>query len=74
MKRTIADDLMDKGHARGQLETARATLVRQLCVRFGELPDRIVATVQATTDLEQLNTWLDRVVTADTLEDISIGL
>ena len=94
MGRTIADDLMARGHsegrtegrsegrteglaeglARGQLDTAHATLIRLLGVRFGELPDKIVTVVQATDNLKQLNTWLDRVVTADTLEDFEFEL
>jgi len=77
MGKTIADDLMEKGmekgQALGQLKKARATLIRQLGVRFGELPEKTVAVIQATSDLEQLDTWLDLVVTAETLEDIGIG-
>jgi len=76
MGKTIAEDLMDRGrvegHARGQLENARATLIRQLGIRFGEVPEETVAVIQATSDLERLNTWLDQVVTADSLEDVGI--
>ncbi len=77
MGKTIAEDLMEKGHAeghaRGQLENARTILIRQLGVRFGELPEKTVAVIQATSDLEQLNTWLDRFAIAKTLEDVGIG-
>ncbi len=68
MVKTIAEDLMD----RGRLETARATLIRLLGVRFGEIPEETVAIIQAASDLERLNTWLDRFATADSLEDVGI--
>ena len=73
MGKTIAEDLVEKGHARGQLETARATLIRQLRVKFGEISQKSVEIIQATSDLERLNNWLDLVVTADSLEDVGIG-
>ncbi len=58
---------------RGQLETARTTLIQLLIARFGELPEKSMAVIQATTDLKQLNTWLVRFATADTLEAVGIG-
>ena len=77
MGKTIAEDLMERGHAeghaRGQLEKARATLIRLLCVRFGELPEKTVAVIQAESDQELLDTWLDRFATAESLEDVGIG-
>jgi len=72
MGRTIAEDLIERGRAEGERKTARATLIRLLRVRFGELPDDVVAIVEACDDLERLNTWLDRVVTAATLDDVGI--
>ena len=72
MGRTIAEDLIERGRAEGERKAARATLIRQLRVRFGELPDNMVATVQACDDLERLNMWLDRFATAATLDDVGI--
>jgi len=31
-----------------------------------------LSTIRATTDLEQLDEWLDRVVTAETLDEVGI--
>ena len=77
MGKTIAEDLMEKGHAKGhaqgQLENARTTLIRQLRVRFGDQPEETVAVIQTESDLERLSTWLDLVVTAESLENIGIG-
>ena len=76
MGRTIAEDLIERGraqgHAEGERKAARTTLVRQLRVRFGDLPDDVVAIVQACDDLERLNRWLDRFATAATLDDVGI--
>jgi hypothetical protein len=73
MGRTIADALKEEGRTQGQLETARATLVRQLRRRFGELPEETVRVIESTSDLDQLNTWLDRFATAETLDDVGVG-
>lgn len=69
MGRTIADALKEEG----RLENARTTLIRLLKRRFGEVPEESVGIIQATSDLERLNHWLDLVVSAATLEEIGIG-
>ena len=69
MGRTIADALKEEG----RLEKSREILIRLLRRRFGEIPDESVGIIQATTDLERLNHWLDLVVSAGTLEEIEIG-
>ncbi len=69
MGKTIAEDLMEKG----RLEKARATLIRQLRVRFGALPEETVAVIQSESDPVRLDAWLDLVVTAESLEGVGIG-
>ena len=69
MGKTIAEDLMERGYTRG----ARATLIRLLRARFGELPEKIAAVILAESDQELLDTWLDRFATAKSLEDVGIG-
>lgn len=76
MKRTIAEALEDKGRKAGRkagreegaLPHARATLLRQLRTRFEVLPPDLVQ----THDLKRLDAWLERVVTAATLEQVGI--
>jgi len=63
----------EKGRQEGRLETARATLLRQLRARFGEVPATARRTIETTDDAARLDTWLDRVVTAERLEDVGIG-
>lgn len=68
MRRTIADMFKDEG----RIEKSHQTLIRQLQRRFGDVPDELLSTIRATTDLEQLDEWLDRVVTAETLDEVGI--
>jgi hypothetical protein len=57
---TWADRVMMQGQ--------RKTLLRQLRLRFGEVPETLVAQVQAA-DEATLDTMLDRVVTASSIEE-----
>ncbi len=66
MGKTIADALRDEGK--------REALLRQLRLRFKKLPPAIEAKVQATEDSEQLDAWLDAVVTTRKLDDIDFKL
>ena len=84
MGKTMADVLMERGRTEGErkgrtegrteaaIETRQQTLVRQLRRRFGDVPASAVSAVEATTDVEQLDTWLDRLVTASTLDELEI--
>jgi hypothetical protein len=76
MGRTIADELREegikKGRKEGEIRGRRQTLLRLLRKRFGEVSPQIVDTIEATEDIKQLDTWLDRVLTARTLEQMKI--
>jgi hypothetical protein len=69
MRRTMADVLEEKG----ALKKSRETLLRLLKRRFGNVPAAASATIRTTDDPEQLDEWLDQVVTAATLDDVGIG-
>ncbi|MBO0869740.1 MAG: Rpn family recombination-promoting nuclease/putative transposase [Micromonosporaceae bacterium] len=70
---TIAETLRAEGEARGRAEgeaRGRAiALVQLLTLKFGPLPQTILDTVHAATT-DQLETWIARVLTADTLEQV----
>jgi len=68
MRRTIADELMEEG----ALKALRRSLLRILRKRFGELPPAMVDTIETTTDIEQLEEWGERFMTAKTLKDMGI--
>ena len=72
MGKTIAEALREEGHAEGFVESARSTLLRQLRKRFGAVPQTIADRIEKTSDLEQLTAWLDRFVTAESLEEMEI--
>jgi hypothetical protein len=62
-----------KGRQEGEVHARRQTLLRQLRKRFGDLPAAVMAQVKRTTDLGQLDTWLEQVVVATTLAEVGIS-
>ncbi len=48
------------------------TLLRQLRIRFGEIPEATSAAIEACRDVDQLTRWLDRIVVAKTLGGVGI--
>lgn len=74
---TAADQLREEGRrdgiAKGQLEGIakgqRQTLLKQLQRKFGHVPEPIAARV-ASASSDDLDRWLDRILTAPTLDDV----
>jgi predicted transposase YdaD len=58
---------MELGRQEGGQEAARQILLRQLGIRFGNLPQATRQQVAACTDLDQLHHWTDQVLTAPDL-------
>ncbi len=81
MELTWADEMRMEGHQKGREEGRQAglvagkreTLLRQLTTKFGTLPEQIASRVQAIESPEQLDTCLDRVLTAKSLNEIGLG-
>ncbi len=69
MGKTIADELKEEGG----IAKSKQTLIRLMKRRFGEIPPSIVATIETTHDVRQLDDWLDQVVTAESLDDFDCG-
>jgi len=73
MGKTIADELIEKGVLKGaraaEISARQRTLIRQLEKRFGAIPSNVSATINATDNVQRLDDWLDRFVTAERLED-----
>ncbi|WP_437734526.1 DUF4351 domain-containing protein [Sorangium sp. So ce1335] len=77
---TIADYLREQGRLAGEregrlageregrMEGQRGTLLKLLRLRFGELPEPVVARVRAA-DAGQLEAWTERVLTSPSLDD-----
>jgi hypothetical protein len=57
------------GERRGERNAERRVLLKQLRLRFGELPATVVARIEAA-EVPELDAWTERVVTASQLEDV----
>jgi hypothetical protein len=71
-RRTIADVFREEGVQQGAIRAQRRMLLVQLQERFGELPTEAKRTVETTCDLARLETWLRRVVTVKTLDEMGL--
>jgi len=58
------------GEQQGALHHAHRTVFRQLQRRFKQVPNNIVQQIEATSDLEQLDKWLDQIIGAKELGEI----
>ncbi len=62
----------DELELKGRLEGKRETLLRQLTAKFGPVPEDTVAKIAAVSLASELDTYLDRVLTASSLEEIGV--
>lgn len=58
-----------RGERKGERNAERRVLLKQLRLRFGELPTAVVARIEAA-DVPDLDVWTERFVTASRLEDV----
>jgi len=61
-----------QGEQQGELQTQQRILIRQLQRKFTQVPENIMQKIQSTTDLEQLDNWLDQIVVAKSLADTGL--
>ena len=76
MELTWEDKVMEKGREKGLheglIQGKRETLKHQLTKKFGPLPQNTVSRLESLESLEELDTFLDRVLTAESLADMGI--
>ena len=76
MELTWSEKMMEKGREQGRLsgliEGKRETLKHQLTKKFGTIPEKTMARIEALDSLEELDTYLERVLAAETLEDMGL--
>ena len=65
----LLDTLVERGRNESRQETLRATLTRQLELKFGVLPERARTRLSAMGDAA-LDRALERVLTATRLEEV----
>ena len=63
-----------EGRTEAAIETRQQTLIRLLSRRFHDLPPEVTQTINATTATEQLDDWLDQVMTATSLKEMDIHI
>jgi len=62
-----------EGLEEGRVEGMRQLLLRQMAVRFGPLPDALRGKVEAISSLARLNRLAEKVVVAQSLEEMGLG-
>ena len=65
---TEAQRLMQRGEARG----AQTTLLKLLRLKFRAVPDAVTTLVEAAKP-DQVDRWLERVLTASTIDEVIAG-
>jgi len=73
MQVTWADKMIEEGRRAGVLQGKRETLLRQLSSKFGSLPQEVVARVQGVESGEELDAYLDRVLSATSLAEMGLA-
>ena len=61
---------VDAARTTGRIEGVRTALALQLKQRFGALPGSAIETLETTDDLDQLQTYLERLTEARSLDDV----
>jgi hypothetical protein len=57
----------------GAVRARQETLLRQLRLRFKDVPAEMEAVIQRTADVSQLDEWLDQMATAKTLKEMGLA-
>ena len=61
---------MQQGRQLGALSNEHRLVLRQLRRKFSHIPTGLAQYIEATSDIEQLDNWLDQIVLANELADI----
>jgi len=73
VERLAAEEGMQKGIEKGQLEARRESIVETLEMRFGAVPTAVKERVDAQTDLALLKQWHRLAISCAALEGFSIS-
>ena len=64
--------LVEQGRQQGLIEAKQETLIEQMQLKFGILPEPMIQNIQSIQELDRLNTFLRRVITTSRLEEMGI--
>ncbi|MXY27467.1 hypothetical protein F4Y59_04795 [Candidatus Poribacteria bacterium] len=70
MAQTAAEFLIEQGKAEGIIEGKQAAILQLLRIRFQNVPETLSDRITSIQNLSHLDTLLERVMTAQSLEDI----
>ena len=63
---------VQQAEQQGEQRRLQKTLIRQLRRKFVSIPESVVQKIEDTSDIEQLDTWLDQIITAKSLADTGL--
>jgi hypothetical protein len=63
---------VQQAEQQGEQRRLQKTLIRQLHRKFVSIPDSIVQKIEDTSDIEQLDIWLDQIIAANSLADTGL--
>ena len=63
-----------RGERRGKQQGEQHALLMLLRQKFAFVPEYVVRQVESTTDEEQFTSWLELILSANTLEEMGFGL
>ena len=72
MGRTAAQALIEEGRELGALQTRQEDLLKFIQVRFSHIPRAVEQKIVAIQDMDKLNTLIERVASANNINDISV--
>ena len=61
---------IEKGLRKGKQEAKQNALIRQLTLKFRQVPESTIETIQKTTQPERLDHWLDQIILVNRLEEM----
>jgi hypothetical protein len=67
-----AQQAEQRGLQQGVQQGIQKALIHQLRCKFVSIPDSVVQKIEATSDIEQLNTWLSKFIIAKSLADTGL--
>jgi hypothetical protein len=72
MVKTVMEDLIDQGVAKGELRAHRNILRRVLTRQFGALPDTVLQQIEQASDLERLATAIEQAPRLKSLDELKL--
>ncbi len=74
MKAKWAKEGLEEGREKGKIEGKRETLLRLLAKKFGSLSEDVTVHVRALQSVDEIDVYLDRVLTATSLEEMELDV